>query len=413
MTSRRQALHLCSPLLATLLLSSWGTAAWSQTQELTLDGQEWATTAEPLPGSDEAVMAQVRQLIVDGRPGQAYKQIDDWLDANQATRNPLLARAYLLRGDARTARGNEFKALYDYETVINDFPSDSAFVDALERELDIGKQYLHGLRRKWLGIRIESAKPLGTELLMRVQERLPGSKLAEEAAIELADFFYREGELDLAAQMYDILLRNFPQTRHRQHAMERRIFSNVGQFKGPRYSASGLVEARALIDDYVSRFPAEASQSGIGDALAARIDDSAAAQMLTTARWYLKRNDPVSARLTLNRLLLKHPNTASTDVAIDLMNQYGWIEDLSGRVSDENAGPGLLDLGGYSDGQAQDESVTPAEAAQGIGSAEVTETETVSPQISGAQTSPAGEEQPGSQNQPSRGVRQMQPVGTP
>lgn len=291
------------------------------------DGR-WVQGAAPEPGSDAAVLAEARSLIAADKPGKAFKIIDRWLDAHETSQNPLLAQAYLLRADARTANGNEYKALFDYETVINDFPSDSAFVDAVARELEIGQRYLHGLRRKWFGLaRLEGAKPLGTELLMRVQERLPGSRLAETAAIELADFFYREGELELAAQMYDILLRNFPQTEYRVHATERRIYSNIGQFKGPKYSAAGLVESRALIDEYRSRFPVESQESGIGDALVARIDHSAAAQMLTTSRWYLKRGDAVSARFTLKRLIRKHPSTAAAAEAMALLREHGWIDD--------------------------------------------------------------------------------------
>lgn len=297
--------------------------------ELTIgaDGQ-WTQASAPEPGSDAAVLAEARSLLAADKPGRAFNVIDNWLDANETSRSPLLSQAYLLRADARTANGNEYKALYDYETVINDFPADRAFVDAVERELEIGTRYLHGLRRKWLGLaRLEGAKPLGTELLMRVQERLPGSRLAETAAVELADFFYREGELDLAADMYDILLRNFPDTEYRVHATERRIYSNIGKFKGPKYSAAGLVESRALIEEYRSRYPAESSQSGIGDALTARIDHSQAAQMLETSRWYMKRKDTVSARFTLQRLVRRHPATSAAVEAAAILRENGWWEE--------------------------------------------------------------------------------------
>ncbi len=326
----------------------------SQTEtELQIGGDGgWIEVAAPEPGSDAAVIADARRLIADGEPGRAFGIIDDWLEEHKLTRHPLLAQAYLVRGDARLARGDEYKALFDYETVIKDFPSDSAFVTAVERELDIGTRYLHGLRRKWLGLaRIENAEPLGTELLMRVQERLPGSRLAERAAIELADYFYREGELELAAQMYDILLRNFPDTEHRVHAMERRIYSNIGRFKGPRYSTAGLVESRALIEDYQARFPVEASRSGLGDALAARIDHSQGAQMLETARWYLQRDDEVSARFTLQRLVRRHPTTAAAVEAVAMMQDRGWWTEAASDeplfdepLFDEPAGPsGLRD----------------------------------------------------------------------
>ncbi len=340
---------------------SGGDAEGAADTELTIgaDGQ-WVQASAPEPGSDAAVLAEARALLAADKPGRAFNVIDDWLDDNETSRSPLLSQAYLLRADARTANGNEFKALYDYETVINDFPADRAFVDAVERELEIGTLYLHGLRRKWLGLaRLENAKPLGTELLMRVQERLPGSRLAETAAVELADFFYREGELDLAADMYDILLRNFPDTEHRVHATERRIYSNIGKFKGPKYSAAGLVESRALIEEYRSRYPAESSQSGIGDALTARIDHSQAAQMLETSRWYIKRNDTVSARFTLQRLVRRHPATSSAVEAVAILRENGWW--------DVNEAEGLGPLGEFSQpAEVVEADVSPANQAADV-----------------------------------------------
>ena len=55
------------------------------------------------------------------------------------------------------------------------------------------------------------------------------------------------------------------------------------------------------------------------EALVARLDESAAAAMLTTARWYIKRDDPVSARLTLSRLVRRHPRTGAAQEALAVM----------------------------------------------------------------------------------------------
>src|SRR5690606_32200410 len=116
---------------------------------------------------------------------------DGWLEEHEQSDSPLLAQAFLLRGDAVLASGNEYRALYDYERVIIDFPGSPEYARAVERELEIGIRYLHGLRRKLWGIRFAGATDVGEELLVRVQERMPGSALAERAGIELADFYYR------------------------------------------------------------------------------------------------------------------------------------------------------------------------------------------------------------------------------
>lgn len=290
-------------------------------------GGDWVQTAAPEPGTDEALIAEARRLLAEGKPGAANSLLSPWIKKNRRRNNPWLAEAYLLRGDARTASGREFKALYDYEEVANGFPGTEEFVLALEREFEIGLRYLGGLRKRFLGFRIDDATPLGEELLVRVAERLPKSQLAERVIIELADYYYRVQNMGQAAEAYDIFLTEFPKSEFRQKAMQRRIYANIARFKGPKYDAGGLTEASVLIRQFADLYPAEAEQAGMSDALVARIDESAGAQMLDTAQWYLKRGDPVSARLTLRRLARKHPQTVAASEAFQIMSERAWLED--------------------------------------------------------------------------------------
>lgn len=328
-------------------LAVLGVLVWagpSLGQELRLDEQgQWRpveVAGVEEPGVDEPpevaeardVLGRARALLADDNPDGAYRLVDDWLDVHERSDNPYVAEALVLRGDALTARGDEYKALYDYEQVIRDFAGTESFVAAVEREVEIGNRYINGLRRKVWGLRIDNARLLGEELLVRAQERLPGSALAERAALDLADHYYRERRLDLATDMYDIFVRNYPESAHREHAMERRIFSNIARFKGPRYDASGLVEASALMEEFRAEFPLEAERIGLTGALEARIDESAAAQRLESAHWYLRRNDLVAARITLEHLARDHRGTVAAGRAQEILVERGWAEPVEQAV---------------------------------------------------------------------------------
>ncbi len=346
-------------------------SAQQTTFELDPERGTWVEAEAPEPGTDAWVIAETRRALAAERPADARKQISDWIQINERTDSPWLPEAFMLRGDALVALGKEYKALYDYERVALDFPQSEVFLPTLERELRVGLMYLNGLKRKFLFLRFEDASPIGIELLMRVQERSPGSQLAETAAIELADHFYRVRELELAAEMYGIFLVNYPRSQQREHAMLRQIYANVAQFKGPRYDASSLVEARALIRQFEGEYPDRAEQLGITDALIARLDESAAAQMLATSEWYLRRKDPVSARFTLRRLVIKHDGTVAAARGRDILIDRGWeapaarplpAELEAARASMEEAGDESestteTDQPGHSEQDA--ESVTP------------------------------------------------------
>lgn len=331
--SRHLRVFVPAPLLALMLGVLLGVLtlltpgqAFGQSREFELDESgEFRQTREAQPGTDEWVIGRARELLANNRPGEARSLLSEWIKRNERDPNPYLPEAYLLRGDAITAGGNEYKALYDYEAVIGEFPASPEFVTALERELEIGLRYLGGLRRKFLGIRYENAKPIGEELLVRIQERLPRSQLAERAAIELADYYYRERDMPMASEMYGIFLVNYPESEHRKKAMQRRIYSNIARFKGPAYNAAPLIEAQYLISYFEQEFPADAQAAGLTDALVARLDESLAAQMLESAEWYLnKKSDEPSARFTLKRLLREHPGTVAAARAAEIIEARKW-----------------------------------------------------------------------------------------
>ncbi len=292
-----------------------------------LDGAgEW----RPEPGAaaasaDEAVIARARKELAEDRPKAAYDTVNAWLEKNERGRSPWLAAAYLTRGDALTAGGDEFKALYDYEAVIKQFAGRPEFITANERELEIAVRYVNGLDRRSLGVRWLAADDIGTELLIRIQERLPGSQLAERAGIELADFYYRESDMELASEAYELFLRNYPQSPYRMKAMQRRIYSSLARFKGPRYDGAPLTDSTVLIRRFSTLYPAEAQRAGLDEALLTRIDESAGAQMLDSANYYLNRGDLVSGRYTLTRLLATHPRSAAAGAAIDVLRARGWM----------------------------------------------------------------------------------------
>lgn len=312
-------LLLILPLLLAHLAHAQGT-------EFTLEEDgAWQQTAEPTPGTDEYVLWQARKLLAEGKPGKATGVLSDWLEDNERSRNPYLAEAYFLRAESRLANDREYKALFDYETVIRDFSATPYYAKAVQREYEIGSAYLDGLRRRFLGLRFENARLTGEELIIRVQERLPGSDLAEQAALDLAQHYYKRRELALAAEMYAIFRENYPDSPNIRFAMLREIECHIARFKGPRYDGSGLIDAKLLMEQYDATYPGEAARSGVIDGLSAWVDESAAQQTLATAEWYLKTGDDASARFILARLIRRHAGSDAARTAVSIMVDRGWL----------------------------------------------------------------------------------------
>lgn len=294
---------------------------------------------EPTPGTPEGELQVVRRLIAQGKGKAARDAAKEWIKANP--NHPLLVEAYLLRGDARVSYGRLYEALYDYEYVVRMYPESEQFNTAMEREMAIAEAFARGAKRHVLGMRIMPAAGEAEEIYIRIQERAPGSKLAERAGIELADYYYRRSEMGLAAEAYGLFLDNYPNSQWREHATRRQVLANLATFRGPRFDATGLVEAQSRLKDYKDDFPASAEQFGT-DGLLTRIDESLATRTFLVGDWYEDRGKNVSAMVMYRRVAKEHPGTAAALRALER------IEAIEPRV----ILPGMSDQ--LSSGEAQE-----------------------------------------------------------
>ncbi|MCA9279629.1 MAG: outer membrane protein assembly factor BamD [Phycisphaeraceae bacterium] len=325
-----------SPVIVSLLLAVLGCSVLVRAQqtEFTLDSDgAWQESQAPVEGTDEAVIANAEHLLAEGNPSVALRVLNSWISKNKFGASPYLPTAYRLRGDAKAATGAEYRALFDYETVARNFIASDEFVTVLEREFEIASQYLHGMKRRWLGLRVFSATRDGERLLFQIAERMPGSTMQERALLELGDYYFRQRELDMVTETYRVFLRLFPRSQDRNLAMRRQVDANAASYKGPAYDASGLREARELIQVFQEEYPNDAEQAGLNDARIARIDESLASEKLYTAKWYLSQNDKPAARLMLRRVVRQYPGTLSAQEAYSLLEKNGWSVGKASETS--------------------------------------------------------------------------------
>jgi len=294
------------------------------------DDDTWQAGRAADPASPEGKLASAKQLLAAGDADRALAIANAWIEQHE--RHPLLPEAYLVRGDARTAAGDEYQALYDYEFIARLYPGSEVFVTALRRELEIARQYGKGMKRKLWGMRISGAEDEAEEIFIRIQERMPGSRIGEEAGMELSDFYFDRRKMALAADSYSLFVENYPDSPLVDKARRRLIYAHLASYEGPQFDAAGLNEARTKLQELKRIRPVEAQKVG-ADALIARIDESNASKMLTTAQWYARVGDPIAAELTIRRLIKRYPRSVATADALRFIPQV--LTDLPRRVIDQ------------------------------------------------------------------------------
>lgn len=285
--------------------------AQAQSQEFELGpDDQWKNTSSEEMTLRKNQLLSARRAILEGNPQRGKDLAGAFVD--RYPNSPLRAEAYLIRGDALLAMGDEYEALFEYEEIARNYPNSAAFVTALEREFEIAKQYANGRYRKLLTLfRILPATDEAQELLIRIQERLPGSRLAEQAGMTLADYYFRVRDLRMAAEAYDLFLENYPRSKDVNKARLRLIYSYLADYRGPRYDSSGLQEARLRLEDLRANEPGLAQRIG-AESLLVRIYESDASKLLTTAQYYLSVSDPISAEYTIRALVKRYPNSIAS-----------------------------------------------------------------------------------------------------
>lgn len=289
-----------------------------------LEGEQWLKQVDLDPASPEGQLQAIRKALAQDQPRRAQELADQWI--KRYPNHHLLGEAYLLRGDAKVARGNHYEALYDYEYLIRSYPASEHFLTALEREYHIASLFERGLKRKFWGIFRLSAEDEAEELLIRIQERAPGSQVGEKASIALGDFYFNRADMRQAAEAYDLFLLNYPESPFRERAMLQLIRASLATFKGPRFDATGLIEASQRIRLYQKEYPAAAERLGV-EAILVRVDESLALKSYYNGRWYEQTDKDVSAVYTYQRVVRDHPQTAAAQLALDRMASLGATVD--------------------------------------------------------------------------------------
>ena len=286
--------------------------------ELTDDG--FVAVDVPEPGTPAAELADARRLLAEGESKEAEKALTRWLKTYK--NDSLTVEALLVRGDAILMQGDYYRSLYDYEKIATLYPATEQFNVALQREFEVATRYTQGLKRKLWGRRWLPAGDDGAELLIRIQERVPGSALGEKASEALAEYYYTDGQMDLASEAWDLFLLNYPESDLRSLALLRGIQASLARFKGPEFDATGLIDAQERLRQFESEFPAAAERVGTAGLLV-RVRESLARRDFSSAAWYDRTGQAVSAAVLYRRLLVEYGDTEAAADAAQRLEQLG------------------------------------------------------------------------------------------
>jgi TolA-binding protein len=266
---------------------------------------------------------QARGHLADGRPGKARAVLRKWTKNNPDDER--YYEALLLLGDSFYESRDFWKAQKQYEQVA-DNAAGEVFELANRRTIDVARAFLSGQKRiVWMILRLP-AYAEALELLDKVWERVPGSRLGEVALKIKADYYYGHGDVDLAQEEYANLVRQYPSGRFLQLSMLRSAEASEAAFPGIKFDDQPLVEADERYRQVLAAFPTYAER----EELPARLDGIRAQRAekdLYVAKWYEKTRQTGAAEFYYRQILKDWPDTIAAHEARTRLRARGVIAD--------------------------------------------------------------------------------------
>jgi outer membrane assembly lipoprotein YfiO len=276
----------------------------------------------PAPTIPDTTLDQGEALLNTHQYKAAKHLVVDWLKANPHA--PDRDRGIFIMARYYAEVGAMIPAFYQYDELIDNLPDSPLYYRSLENQYRIADLLLNGYKTKFIGLRIIGNEDEAVEMLYRIQERSPGSPLAERALWRTADYYYRTSQFQLAADVYSAYIRSYPRSALIPRAMLRRAFSSLAQFRGTPFDATPLIDARTQFQDIIARYPSLAAEEDLNDRIDL-IDRTMAQKMLDVARFYTWTGKPGAAVYTYRSLIDVYPNTPEAlSARRDLAHMPAW-----------------------------------------------------------------------------------------
>ena len=292
---------------------------------------QWAQTtpAKPAttqPNTPAPQLNDAQNLLDRGKYKQAFQTAVDWVVAHKD--HPQRDRGLFIIAQALYGYGDRIKAYYYLDELLDEYPDSDYYYRALEGQYKIADQYLRGYKRRFLRVPTFHAYDEAIEMLYRIQNRSPGSPLAERSLLRTADFYFADRQYDFAADTYAAYLRSYPRSPNASHARLRQAFSSYAQFRGPKFDATPVIDAREQLRSVIALDPKLAAEENI-PSLLAQIDRDLAKKLYYTADFYRRTRAPEGAVYTYRYLARAYPDVPESALAreaLKTMPQWALVQ---------------------------------------------------------------------------------------
>ncbi|MGA0845650.1 MAG: tetratricopeptide repeat protein [Luteolibacter sp.] len=199
--------------------------------------------------------------------------------------------------------GKHRKAFDAYDQMLEKYPADSRYPDALERLASIANDTADGrIQSSFLGMKRRVSSEQVIKMLDRVKEHAPRSALAAQARFRAGELHQSKKKFKEAIGFFRELVREQPDSSLAPEALFRVGEIFLEQAKRGNQSLSTLDLAKESFNDYLIQYPGH-SRNGEARKMIADLERMQHERSLEIVDFYIKTGRKESARIYLNDLI--------------------------------------------------------------------------------------------------------------
>lgn len=257
-------------------------------------------------GPEREKLDQAEQILMEGREGKASKLLNKWLKKYPGSAYRDEALYYAAQSLER--QGKLYKAFEKYEELLKGYPVSGYFQNGLEAEFGIAQKYLTGTKRSALGIFKVSAADVGIDIIEKLQERRPGSLLAEKGLMVLGDYYLQKKSYVEAVDTYNFLITEYPSSMYARQARLNAAQAYMNMFGGVSKDPVPLIEARERLLEYRQLYHNDEHSSEI-EAMLAKVDELQAERDYETGKFYQRTGKKQAGRFYYEQVVERWPRS--------------------------------------------------------------------------------------------------------
>ncbi len=257
-----------------------------------------------------------------GSAGHAYVQISQAYEARDYGRvvslaqkfakkhraDPLREDVYFLAGQSELAQERYYQAYEFFEKVLELNPGGQYFHPSLQGEFECAQAFMRGERQVIGRIFRIKAEEEAIMIFHSIARHAPGSEMAEQALLEVADYYFSKGEYLEAIEAFDQFNEAFPHSEHASRTVLAGADCAWLYYAGPEYDETPLLEAMHRYTNFLEQFPYYPQADQVRQRLV-EIDEARAERIYAQAEFYTRTHEPDSAIYCHEQVIKQFPTT--------------------------------------------------------------------------------------------------------